>query len=102
MRWLLLTLLFVSCEEVPDTNLPEQERCIPGPESRECVGSYIALVCHNPNSIWHLSECPEDGRVCKLRSLGDAYCLALTERMCQVPPEMLSDFVRKACALHGQ
>jgi hypothetical protein len=102
MRWLLIILLFMSCGETPDPDLPERERCIPGSESRECVGSYIALVCYNPNSIWHLSECPEDGRVCERRSLGDAYCLALTERMCQVPPDMLSDFVRSACALHGQ
>lgn len=89
----------MSCGEVPETDLPEQERCIR--DAIECGEEYIALVCHNPNSIWHLSECPEDGRVCRLRSTGDAYCLALTERMCQVPPEMLSDFVRSACALHG-
>lgn len=102
MRYLFVILFFLSCGEVPETDLPEQERCIAGPELQDCVQDYIALVCHNPNSIWHLSECPEGGRVCERRSLGDAYCLPLTERMCQVPPEMLSDFVRSACALHGQ
>lgn len=101
MKYLFITFFFMSCGEVPDTDLPEQERCIPGPELQSCAEDYIALVCYNPNSIWHLSECPEEGRVCEQRSAGDAYCLPLTERMCQVPPEILSDFVRAACALHG-
>lgn len=101
MLLLSVSLTTPSCltnEEVVEEE--EKARCIG--DAKECGEEYITLVCYNPNSIWHLSECPEDGRVCERNGYGEAYCLALTERMCLVPPDIQSDFVRQACGIYGR
>jgi hypothetical protein len=107
--WNILMMLLLSVSLTTPSCLTNEEvveeeekvlRCVG--DAIECGEEYIALVCYNPNSVWHLSECPEEGRVCRLRSTGDAYCLALTERMCLAPPDIQSEFVRRACGIYGR
>lgn len=85
---IMITLNILSCEledyEVPDGGVSN---------------NVIATVCHNPESIWHLSQCIDD--TCRLFDTDrDAYCLTLTQRICEVPREIQSDFVRQACAIY--
>lgn len=104
LMMLLLSVSLTTPSCLTDEAVEEEEeviRCIEGFEA-ECGIEYVALVCYNPNSVWHLSECPEEGRICKMRSTGDAYCLGLTERMCLAPPDIQSDFVRRACGIYYQ
>lgn len=100
MLLLSVSLTTPSCFTDEEIEEEEEIRCIG--DAIECGEEYIALVCYNPNSVWHLSECPEGGRICKLRSTGDAYCLGLVERMCLAPPDIQSDFVRRACGIYYQ
>ena len=104
LMMLLLSVSLTTPSCLTDEEVVEEEeemlRCIG--DAKECGEEYITLVCYNPNSIWHLSECPEDGRVCERNGYGEAYCLALTERMCLVPPDIQSDFVRQACGIYGR
>ncbi len=89
---MLLFFLLLSCGDGTETDLPERSE-----------DDVIVYVCHNPDSIWHLSECNDGGEACTSRDYnGDAYCLALRERMCQVPHDMQSDFVRMACGYYTQ
>ena len=95
---IILVIACWSCGEPPAVDLPENTRCI---DAEGCAEDYIATVCHNPESIWHLEECIDEGEQCmKFDRNNDAYCLAITERMCQVPREMQSDFLRSACGYH--
>lgn len=87
---ILCFTLFFACGDVTEPNLPERPH-----------DDVIVYVCHNPNSIWHLSECHDGGEACLSRNYDqDAYCLALRERTCQVPRDMQSDFVRRACGYY--
>lgn len=54
----------------------------------------ILYVCHNPNSIWHLSECNDQ---CLARDYGDAYCHGLVAEQCERP---VTEFLRRACGLY--
>ncbi len=57
----------------------------------------IAYVCHNPESIWHLSECNDE---CTTRDYDDdAYCLGLTDVMCEQNRDS-TEFLRRACGLY--
>lgn len=56
---------------------------------------FLLYVCHNPNSIWHLSECNDQ---CTARDYdSDAYCHALFAVQCERPA---AEFVRIACGLY--
>ncbi len=57
----------------------------------------IAYVCHNPESIWHLSECNDE---CTRVDYNDnAYCLGLTDVMCE-ENKNTNKFIRRACGLY--
>lgn len=84
----LFSMFLMSCP----SNISEKEEF----QEREI----IAWVCHHPGSVWHLSECNEQ---CTERNYdGEAYCLALREPMCEVPPNVQSDFVRRACGFYNR
>jgi hypothetical protein len=91
-RLMITSVLLLSCGDGTETDLPER------PDD-----GILVYVCHNPDSIWHLSECNDGGEACTSRDYdGDAYCLALRERMCQVPHDMQSNFLRMACGFYSQ
>ena len=83
---LFLSLSVSSCQPPgPDEELPPEREI-------------IAWVCHHPGSVWHLSECNDQ---CTGRNYdGEAYCLALREPMCQIPRDLQSDFIRRACGFY--
>ena len=79
---LLISLSLLSCG---DESMVEEK------PSREI----ITYVCHNPESIWHLSECNEQ---CLVRDYdNNAYCHGLVAEQCERPS---TDFVRRACGLY--
>lgn len=56
----------------------------------------IVYVCHNPSSIWHLSECNDR---CLTRDYdGNAYCVALGKDQCERPS---TEFLRTACSFYN-
>tara|TARA_B100000212_G_C27096032_1_gene414340 strand:- start:260 stop:523 length:264 start_codon:yes stop_codon:yes gene_type:complete len=85
MRYVLLFLLFICCGETSEKEEKLPERNI------------IVYVCHNPGSIWHLSECNE--QCTRIDYNNNAYCLGLTDVMCEQGPSR-TDFVRRACGLY--
>lgn len=82
-RGILLISLLLSCdaEQVYDEEFSDRE--------------VIAYVCHNPNSVWHLSECNDQ---CLERDYdNDAFCHGLAAVHCDRPS---TDFIRRACGLY--
>ena len=87
LRGMLLTsFFFLSCADVtPETEeFPDRE--------------IIAYVCHNPNSVWHLSECGGSDQCLARDYDNDAYCHALMPIHCVNPHS--SDFIRRACGFY--
>ena len=84
MKHIFLVLLCLACEDA-DREEVFRERNI------------IAYVCHNPESIWHLSECNDE---CTRIDYNDnAYCLGLTDVICE-ENRNATDFTRRACGLY--
>ncbi|MBT5638416.1 MAG: hypothetical protein HOJ16_07635 [Candidatus Peribacter sp.] len=56
----------------------------------------VAIVCYNPNSVWHLSECNDE---CTKRDYdGDAHCFGLANTMCEAQEK--PEHIRMACGLY--
>lgn len=80
MRYLLLALL-AACGEPKIEEDKERE--------------FVAYVCYNPDSAWHLSECTDN--CTRMDYTGNAYCLALFDVMCETSEDR---FIRLACGLY--
>ena len=85
MRYILLSLLFVSCGETIQEAEESGERNV------------IACVCNNPSSIWHLSECNEE--CIKRDYTGSARCECITDVQCE-KNRGISEFLRRACGMY--
>ena len=85
MKYIPILFLLLCCGEQNTTLVPFEERNV------------IAYVCHNPDSIWHLSECND--QCTRYDPTGVAYCQGLTDVMCEENRNN-SDFLRRACGMY--
>ena len=85
MKYIILFSLLACCGEVTEKEKKLPERNI------------VAYVCHNPESIWHLSECNEE--CTRFVHDDNAYCLGLTDAMCEQGHDR-TNFVRRACGMY--